>query len=95
MHGAGATGAAAAYQYIANATKASGGIIRVELEEFQKILNKIEKPLVVVAPPGFLSNKHKYLTGYRGFFFFTQTAEDFPIGGNVELIKADKIWVPE
>ncbi|MFP4460443.1 MAG: hypothetical protein ACLFSQ_12755 [Candidatus Zixiibacteriota bacterium] len=91
----GTAGAAAAYQYMANATKASGAIVMVEPEEFIKIIGKIDKPIVIVAPPGFLSKKSKYLAHYKGFTFYTKSADDINISGTAEMIKAEKIWVPD
>ena len=42
-----AHGEAAIAAAIANAIKASGVVVRVEAEDFAKILRKIEKPLVI------------------------------------------------
>lgn len=94
-YGGAAGGAAAAYYYMANATKASGAIVMLPPEEFKKMIMKLEKPIIIFSPPGFLSNKNKYLTHYRGFTFYAKTSEEFQFGGDVEFIKADKIWVPE
>ena len=66
--GAGAAGAAAAAA-IANAIKASGVLVRLDPEEFAKLLARAEAPLVVAAE-GFWGG-YKYLTSYRGLAFFT------------------------
>ena len=92
--GAAAAGAAAAHQAIAHAIKASGGIIKMDPNEFMKILNKQDEPIVVTAKGGFLNRKFRYLTSYRGLFFFTQTSEQLSLPSKAELIAADKIWIP-
>jgi hypothetical protein len=78
----------------ANALKAVGAIVFVEPEEFLAILGKSEKGVVVYSPSGFL-RKHKYLTSYKGFTFFTKSKEALMIPGPVEVITAKKIIVPE
>ena len=92
--GAAAVGAAAAHQAKINATKASGAIVKMAPEEFMKIINKSEEPLVVFAKGGFLNRKFRYLTSYRGLFFFTQASEPLALPGKAEIIAADKIWIP-
>ena len=44
---------AAAVAAIANAIKASGAIVRVEPDDFNRILSNVAKPLVVIAKGGF------------------------------------------
>ncbi len=53
----GAAGAAAEAAAIAQATKASGAIVRVEPPDFMTILSKTEKPLVVMAQGGVITKK--------------------------------------
>jgi hypothetical protein len=65
-----AAGAAAAAAAIAQATKASGVIVRVEPDEFMKILELNDEPLVVHATGGFFKLSYQYLTSYRGLAFF-------------------------
>ena len=89
--GAAGAGAAAA---VANAVKASGSIVRVEQEDFFRILERIEEPLVVMAGKSFLSPGFKYLTSYKGRTFFTKTSVPLDLPGTVELIPAKTIWIP-
>ena len=79
---------------IANATKASGVIVHMECEEFQKILAKAEKCLVVCATGGLISTNYQYLTSYKGLAFFTKSDEPLVLPPGVETINADKIWIP-
>ena len=90
MTGAGAAAAAA----MANAIKASGAIVEMDSEEFQKLLWKVDDPLVVTAESKFLSTTYKYLFAYRGLIFYTKTKDPIRLGGKVEVIRSKKIWVP-
>ena len=88
--------AGAAAAAVAQATKASGVIVRLEPEEFQRVLYRIENAVVVVAPAtgGMFSRKHQYLTSWRGLAFYTQAAEGLHLPDGAEVVVAKKIWVP-
>jgi hypothetical protein len=88
--GAGA-GAAAA---IAKAIKASGVLIRVEPEEFSKLLNRTKDPLIVVAEGGIFGKNYQYLMSYKGLTFFTKSGAPLPLPGGTELVNAGRIWTP-
>jgi hypothetical protein len=88
--GAGASAAAA----IAQAIKASGAIVRVEPEDFGRVLTRQDAPLVVVAQGGFFSGRFQYLTSYKGFAFYTKSSEPLYLPNNTEVIHARKIWIP-
>jgi hypothetical protein len=91
----GAAGGAAAAAAIANAVKASGAIVKLEPMEFIKILNRADKPLVVYAYARvFFSSRHKYLTSYKGLFFYTSSASPLSIPGRIEMVVAKNIWIP-
>ncbi|HKE58073.1 MAG TPA: hypothetical protein VKB46_15275 [Pyrinomonadaceae bacterium] len=85
---------AAAAAAIAMAIKASGVLITVDPENFQAILNKAEKPLVVCATGGVFSKNFQYLTSYKGLAFFTKSRSPLELSLKVEVIEANKIWVP-
>jgi hypothetical protein len=87
-------GAAAAAAAIAQAIKASGVIVRVSQADFESILNRSEKPLVISATGGFISTNYQYLTSYKGFAFFTKCRAPLMLSPKVEVIVADKIWIP-
>jgi hypothetical protein len=87
-------GAVAAAIAAANAIKASGAIVRIESNDFQSILTKSEKPLVIVSEFKFFGTHYKYLTGYKGFVFYTKTRTPLDFGSNVELMTAKSIWIP-
>ena len=85
------TAAAAA---IAMAIRASGVLIRVDPENFQAILNRAEKPLVICTTGGVFTKNFQYLTSYKGFAFFTKSRSPLDLSLKVEVVEAKKIWVP-
>ena len=86
--------AAAMAAIIANAIKASGVVVRVTLEDFANILRRVEKPLVIYNKGGFFTTKHQYLTSYKGFAFYTKSANQLDLPKSVEVIVAQNIWIP-
>ncbi len=88
-----ASGAAAAAA-IAQAIKASGVIVRVEPNEFERILARQDSPLVVTAQGGFFSTNYQYLTSYKGLAFFAQSPTPLSLSSNTEVIVAKTIWIP-
>lgn len=93
-NGGAAASAAAASAAIAQAIKASGAIVNVKPDDFKSILSKNDNPLVVVAEGGIISTNYQYLMGYKGLVFFTKSSTPLQLAGDVELIKAKKIWIP-
>lgn len=79
---------------IANAIKAMGTIVEVEVDDFRKILNKVEEPLVITAKSWAFGTRYKYLTSYHGFVFYTRTTTPMSLGGKVEVVAARRIWLP-
>ena len=92
--GGAAAGAAAAHA-IANAIKASGAIVKVEPEEFIKVVSLGDKPLIVHAMGGMLSKHHRYITGYKGLVFFTKSEQPLDIMTRVQLVEARSISIPD
>ena len=92
--GAGGAAGAAAAAAIANAIKASGAIVKVDPADFQKVMAKMDAPLIVRAAGGILSKKYRYLTSYKGLVFYTKSSSELPFGGDMEVILAKKIWIP-
>jgi len=91
--GAGA-GAAAAAAAIAQAIKASGAIVKVEPEDFVKLMNRAEAPLVVFAEAGVFKKSYQYLMSYKGLAFFTKTPKPLMLDSRTEIVRAGKIWIP-
>lgn len=78
----------------ANAVKAMGGIVQLEPEDFQRLVQRIEDPLVVHAETSFFGTRYQYITGHRGLVFYAKSREPLRLGGQVQLIRAKKISVP-
>jgi hypothetical protein len=89
-----AAGAAAAGAAIANAIKASGVVVRLDPKDFQTILRKVERPLVIYTEGGIFSTNYQYMVSYKGFAFVTKTSAPILLPSNVETVMAKKIWVP-
>jgi hypothetical protein len=88
------SGAAAAHAAMVQAVKASGTIVRLEPEEFLKLVAKCEAPLVVTAPGGFFRKHTKYLTSYKGLAFYTQSPTPLSLPYKAEVVVARTIWMP-
>jgi hypothetical protein len=85
---------AAAAAAIAQAIKASGVIVRVSPDDFENILRKSDRPLVICSTGGFISKNFQYMTSYKGFAFFTKCPAPLMFSPKVETIVAEKIWIP-
>jgi len=90
MGGAGAAAAAAAMQAI----KASGAIVNVAPEDFQRLLEQNVQGLVVHTQGKYFSRRHKYLMGYRGLAFYTKSREPLTLPRGVQVVEAKRIWIP-
>jgi len=88
-----ATGAAV-HAAIAEAAKANGAIVRIQPEEFRRLLQKAQEPLVVVHEGGMFSTKYEYLMGFKGLVFFTSSKEQLGLPSGASVVKATRIWIP-
>ena len=87
------SGAAAAA--IAQAVKASGAIVRMEPNNFLQIVGRANEPIVVLAISKiFGKTSYKYLTSYKGLFFYTKSPSQLPLSIGAELVHAKNIWIP-
>jgi hypothetical protein len=92
---AGATAVAAAAAAIANAIKASGVVVRVEPKDFQKVLRRVENPLLIHAEGGIFTKNYQYMVSYKGFAFVTKSPAPLLLPSAVEVVSARKIWLPQ
>ena len=86
--------AAAVQAAIAQAIKASGVVVQVRPEDFQRIVSLAEKPLVIWSTGGLFSKKYKYLTSYKGFAFYTKSPMALDLSPKIETVMVEKIWIP-
>ena len=87
-------GAAAAAAAIAAAIKASGVLVKLEPEEFVKLLRRVNDPLIVIAEGGFFGKNYKYLMSYKGLAFFTKSSDPLSLPSGAEVVSAGRIWIP-
>ena len=92
MSGAGA--AAAAHAAAVAAIKASGALVRVEPDEFRKLLNQNPDGLVVHTEGGLFSTQHKYLMGCKGLVFHSVARDPISLPPRCQVVEAGKIWIP-
>ncbi len=76
------------------ATKSFGVVVHVTPDNFLKILEQEEKPLVIESIGGFFTTKYYYLTHYKGFTFFTKTPKQLDLSIKTEIIYSNKIEIP-
>ena len=91
---AGASAAAAAHNQMVQAVRASGVIVHIEPQEFQKVLAQTDDALVVVARGGLFRPFFKYLVSYKGLAFYTKSQTPLHLPGDAQTVEANKIWVP-
>ena len=92
--GAAAAGAAGAAS-VGRATKASGVVVRLEPDEFVKILRRVPEPLIVTSIGGIFTTYYEYLMSYKGLAFYTKSKDELPMPEDAELVNARMIWVPD
>ncbi len=92
--GGAAAGGGAAVAAMVQAIKASGLVVELAPEQFERILDRIEEPLVVVAEGGFFSTKYRYLTSYKGLAFHTKTTAPLHLPRHAETVAAKQMWNP-
>ncbi len=90
-----AAGSAAYITLVANAIKACGTVIRVEPDEFIKLVSRQETPLIVIHAGGLFSTSYKYMTSYRGLAFHCKSPTELRLPEKTELIHASKMSIPD
>lgn len=78
----------------ANAIKATGVVVSMSESNFQELLKRIDKPLIVHSKEGRFSTSFQYLVSYKGLAFLTRSSNPISLPPNAEIILAKKIWVP-
>ena len=86
--------AAFAAAAVADAIKASGVLVRVEPEEFAKILGRTKDALIVIAEGGIFGKNYHYLMSYKGLAFFTKSNTPLELPAGAEVVTADHIEIP-
>jgi hypothetical protein len=90
----GASSSAAVAAIAANAVKAMGGIVQLEPEDFQRLVQRIDDALVVTAETRFLGTRYQYITGHPGLVFYAKSREPLRLGSRAEVVRARRIAMP-
>jgi len=85
---------AAVLSTIGQAIKASGSIIQVEKDEFEKVLAVTDQKLVAACPAKGLFGRNQYMVPYKGFVFYLKHRDLVRIPEGFEVITAKRIWNP-
>jgi len=89
-----AGGSAAHAAAVARAIKASGACVRLTPEDFGRLLSRAGDVVVIHATGWAFGTQHRYLFGYKGLVFFTRSREPVFVPSGVEVLEADRIWIP-
>jgi len=87
--------AGAAHAAMVNAHKALGVVVRLEVAEWLKILERTDRPLVVIGTGGVFKKHNQYLTSYRGLAFFTTSKDTIVLPPRCEIVQAKTISIPD
>lgn len=87
--------AGAAHAAMVNAHKALGVVVRLEVAEWLKILERTDRPLVVIGTGGVFKKHNQYLTSYRGLAFFTTSKDTIVFPPRCEIVQRRLSRSPE
>ncbi len=93
--GAGGAAAAAAIAAMIQATKAMGVIVKMEPDQWRRLLDRVgTETLIVRGTRRVFRTYYQYLFSYRGLAFYTETKEEMNLPGSIESVNAKNIWLP-
>ncbi len=97
MYGASTAAGAAlmAGALIAQAKRAIEAIVELKPDDFKKIINDEERPLIVVSRGGFIKKYYQYLAGCNGLVFYARSVDTLQFKGGTKVIQAKKITIPD
>ncbi len=95
MSGAAASGAAA-QAAIQQAIKASGTLVKIEANDFSRLISKLDDALVIEnVGKGLFNEFYRYCVSYKGFVFYCRTSQAISIPSRLEKINVKRIWLPQ
>lgn len=77
------------------ATRVTSLLVRVEPDQFSRILLRMKEPLVVVVEGGVFTTHYHYLTSYKGLPFYTKSEEALRLPAGTEVVAAEEISIPD
>jgi len=82
------------HSQIQNALKMNRAFVKIEAQDFLRLINEQENLLIVHSKSGIFSNQYLYLTSYKGFIFYCKSKEQLPLPGKHEKIFSPNISLP-
>jgi len=76
------------------AIRTMGTIVRLEPSDWSELAWRREEPLVVHTTSWFFGTQHRYLLPYKGLTFYTVSRSVIELPDDVELVEADRFWIP-
>ena len=78
------------------ALRTTGLIVRVEPEEFFRVLHRQQQPPLVVQAVAsvWFVPLYQYLTSYRGLAFYALSRTPLALPADCEIVEAGSIWIP-
>ena len=77
---------------VAKAVKVSGSRVQLRPEEFERLISRtVRDRLVISSQKRFFSRTFQYLTSYKGFTFYTESAKPLSFPVTHDTIEAEKI----
>lgn len=81
--------------HVQNALKMNGVFVKIEVNEFLKLINENENLLIVHNETGIFTNQYLYLTAYKGFIFCCKSKDQLPLPEKNEKIYAQRVALPD
>jgi len=82
------------HSHVQNAIKMNGVFVKIEAQDFLRLINEQENLLIVHSKAGIFSNQYLYLTSYKGFIFYCKSKEQLPLPGKHEKIFSTNVSLP-
>jgi hypothetical protein len=77
------------------ANRVTGLLVKLEPEEFSKLLDRAKDLLVVMVESGVFSTHYDYLTSYKGLPFYTRSKDPLKLPAGAEVVNASSILLPD
>lgn len=77
------------------AMRAIGPMVELPAKDFEALLRRLERPLIVVGRAGFFRNRYTFMTSHGGFIFAARSENMLTLPQGAEVVRAKKVWLPE
>jgi hypothetical protein len=77
----------------ANLVLAPYNLISMDADDFLKLLEQIEKPLIIMAQgKHFFQQNYQYMVSFKGFNFQTKSLEKLPMPAYSLIVESKQSW---